>query len=137
MEVKEFLKSKEIKVTKARIEILNILRKAEKSLSADNIYDIIKADNININLSTIYRTLELFEEKKITQKINLMDGVFSYKLRTKTHRHFLACDICHKEIEIPCPMTQIEELVQNETGFTLTEHDLVLRGVCKECKKQK
>lgn len=137
MEVKEFLKSKEIKITKARIEILNILMKSEKSLSAENIYQIVRADNMNINLSTIYRTLELFEEKKITQRISLMDGVFSYKLRTKTHRHFLECDICHKEIEIPCPMTQIEELVQNETGFTLTKHDLVLRGVCKECKKNK
>lgn len=135
MEPKEFLKSREIKITNGRLEILNILKNSENSLSAEKIYQIFRDNNVNINLSTIYRTLELFEEKEITEKITLGDGVFSYKLKKKTHRHYLECDICHKEVEIPCPMSQIEEIVQNETGFTLTEHDLVMRGVCKECKK--
>ena len=34
-------------------------------------------------------------------------------------------------------MSQIEETVKNTTGFTLTEHDLKLRGVCKDCKNKK
>ena len=137
MESKEFLKSKNIKITKGRIEILNILKNSENSLSAEKIYQIFKENNENINLSTVYRTLELFVEKEITEKITLNDGVFSYRLKKQTHRHHLKCDICHKEIEIPCPMSQIEEIVQNETGFTLTQHDLVLKGVCRECKNKR
>lgn len=137
MESKEFLKSKGIKITKGRIEILNILKNAENSLSAEKIYQIYRENSTNINLSTVYRTLELFVEKEITEKITLNDGVFSYRLKKQTHRHHLQCDICHKEIEIPCPMSQIEEIVQNETGFTLTQHDLVLKGVCRECKNKR
>ena len=136
LELQEFLKSKNIKITKGRLEILDILKNSENSLSAEKIYLMSREKNININLSTVYRTLELFEEKHIVAKIALSDGVFAYKLMKKTHRHHLRCDICHKEIDIPCPMSQIEELVQNETGFTLTEHDLILRGVCKECKNK-
>jgi Fur family ferric uptake transcriptional regulator len=136
MEPKEILKEKGIKITKGRTEILNILKNSENSLSAEKIYQIYRKNNININLSTIYRTLELFEEKEIIEKITLNDGVFSYKLKSKTHRHHLECDICHKEVEIPCPMLQIEEMVQNRTGFTLTTHDLVMKGVCKDCKKK-
>ncbi len=34
-------------------------------------------------------------------------------------------------------MKQIEELVQSETGFTLTEHNLIMKGVCEECKRHK
>lgn len=135
MEPQEFLKSKNIKVTKGRIEILDILKNAENSFSAEKIYQIFREKNININLSTVYRTLELFEEKQIAEKITLTDGVFAYKLKKKTHRHHLRCDVCHKEIEIPCPMSQIEELVQSETGFTLTEHDLFMKGVCRDCKR--
>lgn len=137
VESQEFLKSKNIKVTKGRLEILDILKKSESSLSAEKIYLMSRERNININLSTVYRTLELFEEKHIVAKIALTDGVFAYKLMKKTHRHYLRCDVCHKEIEIPCPMSQIEELVQNETGFTLTEHDLIMKGVCKDCKKRR
>ncbi|MBE6062430.1 MAG: transcriptional repressor [Clostridium butyricum] len=137
MESKEFLKLKNIKITKGRIEILNILKNSENSLSAENIYQVFKENNEDINLSTVYRTLELFVEKEIIEKITLKDGVFSYKLKKQNHRHHLQCDICHKEIEIPCPMSQIEEIVQSETGFTLTQHNLVLKGVCKECKKKR
>lgn len=136
MESKEILKKNGIKITQGRIEILNILKDSENSLSAEKIYQISKNNNININLSTVYRTLELFEEKELTEKITLNDGVFSYKLKRNTHRHHLECDICHKEVEIPCPMLQIQEMVQNSTGFTLTDHDLVMKGVCKDCKKK-
>ena len=137
MESKEFLKMKNIKITKGRIEILSILKNSESSLSAEKIYQIFREKNEDINLSTVYRTLELFEEKQITEKITLTDGVFAYKLKKKTHRHLLRCDVCHKEIDIPCPMSQIEEIVQSETGFTLTEHDLVMKGVCRECKNNR
>jgi len=137
MEPMKILKEKNIKITKGRIEILNILQNSENSLSAEKIHQIYRCNDININLSTIYRTLELFEEKDLLEKITLNDGVFSYKLKGKTHRHHLECDICHKEVEIPCPMLQIQEMVQNSTGFTLTDHDLVMKGVCKDCKKKK
>ena len=136
MEPNEILKGNDLKITKGRIEILNILKNSENSLSAEKIYQIYRDNNININLSTIYRTLELFEDKEITEKITLNDGVFSYKLKGKTHRHHLQCDICHKDVEIPCPMLQIQEMVQNSTGFTLTDHDLVMKGVCQDCKKK-
>ena len=136
MESKEILKENGLKITQGRIEILNILKNSENSLSAEKIYQIYRNNNININLSTIYRTLDLFDEKEITEKITLNDGVFAYKLKGETHRHHLECDICHKEVEIPCPMLQIQEMVQNSTGFTLTNHDLVMKGVCKDCKKK-
>ncbi len=136
MDAKELLKIKNLKITNGRIEILNILYNSEKSLSAENIYHIYLKNNININLSTIYRTLELFCEKNITEKIILDDKVFSYRLKKNTHMHHLECDVCHKEIEIPCPMSQIEETVKNSTGFTLTNHNLVLHGICKDCKNK-
>lgn len=136
MEPIEILKEKNIKITKGRIEILNILKISENSLSAEKIHQIYRCNDININLSTVYRTLELFEEKELIEKITLNDGVFAYKLKGKTHRHHLECDICHKEVQIPCPMLQIQEMVQNSTGFTLTDHDLVMKGVCKDCKKK-
>lgn len=137
MEPIEILKEKNIKVTKGRVEILNILKNSENSLSAEKIHQIYRCNDININLSTVYRTLELFEEKELIEKITLNDGVFSYKLKGKTHRHHLECDICHKEVEVPCPMLQIQEMVQNSTGFTLTDHDLVMKGICKDCRNKK
>lgn len=96
-----------------------------------------KKFGVDINLSTVYRGVEAFEEKGIIDKFSLKDGRFSYRIKGDEHKHLLQCSVCHKEIEVPCPMKQIEELVQSETGFTLTEHNLIMKGVCEECKKHK
>ncbi|MFR4808096.1 MAG: transcriptional repressor, partial [Peptostreptococcus anaerobius] len=49
----ELLKSANLKTTKKRMSLINCLRHADRPLSAEEIYSIIK-ENININLSTVY-----------------------------------------------------------------------------------
>ena len=134
MEIEKFLKDKNIKITKGRITIYNILKKNNASINADYIYEECKKKGIRLNLSTVYRTIEIFEENKIIDKISLGDGKFSYAIKKNEHKHMLKCNMCKKEIEIPCPMRSITELVQNQTGFMLTEHQLVMKGVCEDCK---
>lgn len=137
MKILELFKSKKIKITKARIEIYNIISSSENGISADFIYTKCIEAEININLSTVYRCLDLFEEKDIIEKFDLGQGKYSYAIKKHDHKHVLECDICHKEVELQCPMQQIEEMVKNRTGFTLTEHQLFMKGVCNECKGKK
>lgn len=136
MEFNNLLKRYGLKITKGRLAILKVLTKAKQSISAETIFEQCIRDGVEINLSTVYRAVELFEKKGIVDKFALNDGIFTYKLKGEEHKHLLQCSICNKEVEVPCPMKQVEEVVQNETGFTLTEHNLVMKGVCKECKKK-
>lgn len=136
MDSNVLLKNKGLKVTKARVAILNILSDSDHSLTVEMIFEKLKNLAIDINLSTVYRCVEQFEEKEIVDKFVLKEGIFSYRIKGEEHKHLLECSICHKEIQVPCPMKQIEELVQNETGFTLMEHNLIMKGICKDCKKK-
>lgn len=136
MNLNDFLRDRGIKVTKGRIAILKILLNANKSMSVESILEECKGEGVDINLSTVYRGVELFEEKGIVDKFLLDDGVATYRIKGKDHKHLLKCSVCNKEIEVPCPMKQIEEIVQNETGFTMIEHNLVMKGVCKQCKNK-
>lgn len=136
METKDLLKEKGIKITRGRIVIYNIIKSSDRSLTADNIYEKCKEVGDNLNLSTIYRTLEMFDDKKIIEKFNLGDGRYSFSIKQHEHKHILECSICHKEIEVPCPMRPIMEIVKNETGFVLTDHELVLKGICEKCKNR-
>ena len=130
----EVLRQNKIKVTKARLAILDIIMKSESSISADQIFNSCIHLGEDINLSTVYRTLDLFEEKSLIEKFDLGEGRYTYCIKKNSHMHVLRCSICDKEIEVPCPMHQVEEMVKNKTGFTLTEHQLVLKGYCEECK---
>lgn len=135
MSWESYLRENGIRVTVGRISILNIIESSNKGLSAENIYYECKNQNENVNLSTVYRTLELLEENDIIKKINI-DGPAIYVPKKESHKHTLKCDLCSKCVEIPCPMEEIEEVIKAKVGFSLTEHKLELSGICGECKKK-
>ncbi|WP_027632278.1 Fur family transcriptional regulator [Clostridium hydrogeniformans] len=137
MKVIEILGKHNIKMTKARVNIYNIIGEEDKAINAEEIYKKCLDQGLNINLSTVYRTLELFEEKGLIEKFDLGTGYYNFSLKKHDHKHLLECSLCHKEIELTCPMKQIEELVRNTTGFVLVEHELKMKGLCKDCSNEK
>ena len=130
-----YLKQNGIRITSGRISILKIIEDSDKGLSAESIYYECKKNDNNLNLSTVYRTLELLEEKDIIKKINI-DGPAIYVLKKENHKHILQCDVCNKKVEIPCPMEEIEEAIKAKVGFSLTKHKLELNGICDKCKNK-
>ncbi|MFX0548159.1 Fur family transcriptional regulator [Hathewaya histolytica] len=136
MSEKEYLKKARIKITNGRLNILKIFTKNSSPINAEQIYLSLREDDVKIDLSTVYRTLELFEENNIITKIISEDHRMSYILREKGHKHIIECSLCHKEVEYDCPMPQIKEILKKETGFYVTCGDLNLEGVCDCCKEK-
>ncbi len=123
-----------LKITKSRDVVLNIFRSTDKILSASEIYDICKDKNFNINLSTIYRICEAFSSKKILDKLINSHRINGYKFSNQSHFHTLSCNLCNKTIKINCPFNILSQYIENSTGFTLTQHDIDISGICGECK---
>ncbi|MBP2033741.1 Fe2+ or Zn2+ uptake regulation protein [Clostridium algifaecis] len=137
-DVERYLRKYNIKVTRPRMNILEILLHSDDAMNAEDILKRCKLKNVNIDLSTIYRTMELFENKKIIKKFDLGLNKSSYGIIRKKHKHIVQCKLCHKQVEIDCPMDEIEEIVKNKTGFVLEEENLNLRlsGICENCRKK-
>ncbi|WP_291580656.1 Fur family transcriptional regulator, partial [Clostridium sp. UBA6640] len=76
MEVNQYLKEKQLKITRARTSILTILSKSDEALTASEIWDRLNKDNIIVDLSTVYRTLEVLVDKKILEKFNIDDDKY-------------------------------------------------------------
>jgi len=137
MESEKFLRNFDIKITQPRISILKILESCSVAISAEKIFNTCKDSGVKLNLSTVYRTLDILESKGIIEKFDLGNSKYSYILKREEHKHLLQCKLCHKEIEIECPMQQVEELIKNKTGFSSIEHQLKIEGICEECKLEK
>ena len=90
-----------------------------------------------IGLATVYRTLELLSELRVVDKINFGDGVSRYDLRKEGAKHFhhhLVCMECGKVEEIEEDLLpQVEEKVENDFNFRISDHRLTFHGVCSEC----
>lgn len=138
--MEKILKEHKIKITQGRVILISILSNSENALSVDDIKEQLKRRGESLDLSTIYRNLELFTNKGIINKFDLGDGRYKYVMNHEEHKHILECAVCHKEVEIDCPMQQVEQLIRNKTGFTLAEDthlDLKFQGVCRECNVKK
>lgn len=137
MEYIDILNRVGLKVTKPRSIVLNIFKSTDKILNVSEIYDVCKDKGFTINLSTIYRTCEKFSQKKIVDKVIGNDRVSGYKLSTISHVHEVKCNFCNKVVHINCPFNVLIQHIEDDTGFTLTKHNIEIAGICNECKKNK
>lgn len=127
------LKSTALKTTKRRLAILLILEKSQVPMTAEDIYSIVLKD-VNMSLSTTYRTLGTLSEKGILLKNLCNDGKTYYQINNHQHKHQLVCTLCNKVVPIEeCPLTTLEDDLTKKTGFTITGHSLEFSGICPKC----
>ena len=121
-----------LKKTKTREQVQSLLTQISSPLSANEIYERLK--NNNITLSSIYRTLDTFTNKGIIIKdINNL-GVATYSIKKEEHCHFLECKKCHSKIKLDyCPYHKINKQIKDKTLFTVDEHNVIIYGTCNKC----
>lgn len=124
------------KNTKQRQIILDILSNAKEPQTAKDIY--IKASSIipNIAQTTVYRNIDSLFASEIISRYRLDKDQYSYKLNANNeHSHYLLCKKCGKLTNFKtCPITELENSILKETGFSVINHSIELSGYCKKCK---
>lgn len=126
-----------LKNTKHRIVLIELLSKSDELLSAQEIYHQLAKKHIGINLSTVYRTLDVLVESKIINRV-MIEGEKQafYEYNSDVHHHFLICRGCNKIISIySCPLDDYERKLEEESGFHITGHRVEFFGYCSECKQ--
>lgn len=117
------------KMTRQRKEILNVLTNNNKPLTVEMIYD--KLLDKSINLSTVYRSIDLFLFHGLISRVYL-DNLSYYYYNKKDHIHYMICEKCHQMIEINCLANQFKDVLE-AYNFKHTHHDLVIFGLCNNC----
>ena len=128
----------QLKKTRVRREIVDILSKAEMPLSALQITNIIFKSDDKLWPSTLYRGLEALVKTGVVRRIDLTESSSSfYELATHKHSHYAICLDCHKMFAIKnCPLVDYEPLIDDK-GFTITNHKMEIYGYCGQCQKKR
>ena len=125
------LKTMGLKVTVPRLKILDLFQKLSESheagkrhLSAEEVYKLLLEENSDIGLATVYRVLTQFENAGILVR------------RHFDHDH-LVCVRCGNVEEFVDPeIERAQRQVAARKGYELTDHSLVLYGICGDCRKK-
>ncbi len=133
------LKAEGYKITAQSKTIIKAFAKAKNHLlSAEKVYEWINEHEKSIDLSTIYRNIEIMMNIGVLKKISLDNHADQYKLSvTNEHHHHIVCVSCGRsEIFKDCPVAHIEKTLINKTGFTPIEHKLEILGYCQSCTRK-
>ena len=142
---KELLKEKGLKMTRQRLVVLEVLAEnPEQHLTAEDIYERVKAANPDIGLATVYRTVQLLLELELIDRINLDDSFVRYEIgdimgkKQHHHRHHhLICLKCGRVSAFQEDMLEaLETGVQEALGFQVTDHEVKLYGYCRDCSEK-
>ncbi len=125
-------------VTTQRHLLLDIIRKAEKHLDADELFLRAREKEPRISLATVYRNLKLFKELGLISESSLGDTHSHYEMKGKTAHHHLVCLGCGAVIEFDSPLiNQAVDVMQKDRDYDITSVQLRLEGYCPECKRKR
>lgn len=133
--IKKILLEKGIKPTCQRKIVLSVLERQKEPVCARELFLKAVEFSGSLSLATVYRALEIFEEKGIVTKTSIdPDGTARYEINDDIHKHHLICNSCKKILAIEgCPLEEYEKKLVSKTGFRITRHKLNLYGICPDC----
>ena len=121
----------------ARRAVVEHLGDQDCCLTAQEIFDGLRAEGRQVGIASIYRVLELLTDKGLLQRVDLGAGIARFEPVHSggEHHHHLVCDDCGRvEAFSDDELERALRKVENRTGYSVAGHDVVLRGACRNCR---
>jgi len=120
----------------ARRAVVELLGRQDCCLTAQEIFDELRAEGRRVGIASVYRVLEQLSEQGLVQRVDVGAGTARYEpaLTSGEHHHHLVCGDCGKvEAFADAELERALAKVELKTGYSVAGHDVVLRGVCGDC----
>ena len=123
------------RLTPQRIMILSAIENSDDHISAEEIYAQVTTKYPNVNISTVYRTLELLKRLGLVTETDLGGGRVRYHPAEKGHHHHLVCQECGAIIDLDeSVLSSVKDILLREYGFVADLRHLAIFGRCVNCK---
>ena len=119
-----------MRMTEQRRVIARVLEASADHPDVEELYRRSSAVDARISISTVYRTVKLFEDAGIIERHDFRDGRSRYETVPDEHHDHLIDLKNGQVIEFHSPEIEaIQERIAREHGFKLVDHRLELYGV--------
>jgi Fur family ferric uptake transcriptional regulator len=115
-------------MTPQRRQVLDAVRALEHATPEQ-----ISAAVPEVDVTTVYRTVELLEELGLLRHTHLGHGAASFRLADDQHVH-VVCHDCGQVIDAPPNLIDgLVERLRTERGFALDRSHFTVFGTCADC----
>ena len=123
--------------TPQRLMILSALRHSTGHITASQVLEQVKESYSYIDLSTVYRTLDMLKQMRLVSETHMGGDQHSYEWIDEVRHHHLICQGCERVVLLDDMM--LESLGANilETyGFEVDIDHLAIFGACRSCRSE-
>ena len=122
------LRARGLRMTSKRDEVLQAVRRLGHATPEQ-----ISAAVPDIDVTTVYRTLELLEEIGLVRHTHLGHGAPSFRPADDDHIHVI-CHACGRVVDAPQNLTdELAARLAREQGFVLDRAHFAVFGRCRDC----
>jgi len=124
------------RLTPQRMTILAAIENSDHHISADEIYAHVVARHPGVNISTVYRTLELLKQLGLIYEIDLGGDRVGYHPEGRGHHHHLICRKCGAIIDVnEAVLFPLQAVLLQAFNFSADLRHLAIFGLCNNCRK--
>jgi Fur family ferric uptake transcriptional regulator len=122
--------AKGLRMTGQRRIIAAVLEESDDHPDVEELYARAAARDSAISIATVYRTVKLFEEAGILEKVEFGDGRARYEDAERDHHDHLIDLQSGEVIEfVDAEIEALQEKIARKLGYRLKGHKLELYGV--------
>nr|WP_325263931.1 Fur family transcriptional regulator [uncultured Rhizobium sp.] len=128
--LEELCAEKGMRMTDQRRVIARILQDSDDHPDVEELYRRSSKVDPRISISTVYRTLKLFEDEGIIERHDFRDGRSRYETVPEEHHDHMIDLNAGTVIEFQsAEIEALQERIARELGFRLVGHRLELYGI--------
>ena len=136
-ELSSALKERGYRLTLQREIILDAVESIHGHISVDDIFRLVHPRFPQVNVSTIYRTMELLEEAGLVGHTHFHDGGTRWHHGDEAPHQHLVCRLCGAEQELDLNLTApLARDIRERYGFEPELTHFAIIGVCRACQSR-
>jgi len=127
-----------LRVTSQRALILQALVELNGHASAEKVHERVATHNRDVDLSTVYRTLERLRDLRILSQTDLGRGCAEFEVVASQPHHHLVCHACGQVQDLPHGyVASLASAIRRDLDFEPTLDHLAIFGLCSTCRARR
>ncbi len=123
------------RLTPQRLLILSALRNAGGHLTAAQILEQVKESYPYIDVSTVYRTLNVLKSMRLVSETDIGGGEYLYEWLDQERHHHLICRECDTLTLLDHSFLEnLGAEILDDYGFQPDIDHFAISGVCQQCR---
>ena len=121
--------------TPQRLMIMSAVRHSDDHVTAAEALERVKESYSYMDLSTVYRTLDMLKQMRLVSETDMGSGTYAYEWLEQDRHHHLICNGCERiELLDDEFLEALGSEIMDSYGFEADMNHIALFGLCHECR---